>query len=334
MKILIATDAWKPQINGVVTTLENTIRCVRNLGHEVLVISPQDFLCLPNWVYPEISIAVPSPDIIENTIRSFKPNAVHISTEGPIGIATRYLCNKLKCNFTTAYHTKFPEYFKSHLAIPERFTYRFMRWFHDRSQCVMVATDSLHEELSGHGFSKLSMWRRGVDTELFQPASLNSEKFSGEHPILMYVGRVSAEKNIEAFLNCKSAGTKYVVGDGPALAGLKASHPEAVFLGMLRGKELAEAYSHADVMVFPSKSDTFGLVIIESLACGTPVAAYPVTGPIDILSSLSLGACHDDLDVAIKMALSFGNREECRRAAQAYSWDQCALQFLDNLVAA
>ena len=328
MKILIATDAFTPQTNGVVTTLINTIHQAEKAGHEIKTITPSDFTCIPNKLYPEIRLAIPSLGKIASVIKEFDPYAIHISTEGPIGMATKFICDRKGINYTTAYHTKFPEYLKTHLKIPMRLSYKFMRLFHGRSSCVMVSTDSLYADLSDRGFTKLGYWRRGVDTDIFHPLPRTNDT----RPISIYVGRVSPEKNIEAFLRCRIPGQKIVVGDGPAMKKLQAAYPDVRFTGMLKGYDLARAYSNADVMVFPSVTDTFGLVIIESLACGTPVAAFPVTGPKDIITSTSLGCLDTNLEAAIHTAMATGDRAACREAALKHSWQASAEQFVSNLV--
>ena len=330
MKILIATDAWYPQINGVVTTLENTVTELKKMGHSVFVIESGCFKSFDYPFYDEIPVAIPSMKKIRKMIQDFDPDYIHISTEATIGIAVRKYCLKNKLKFTTAYHTKFPEYFKEHFYLPAWVGYKFLKWYHKPSSVVMAATPTLIKHLKEKGFKNIETWDRGVDTELFSPKPRNLEKYPDEHrPIAMYVGRVSYEKNIEAFLSSETQGKKYVIGSGPFLETYKNKYPDAVYLGALKCQALAEAYSNADVMVFPSKTDTFGLVIVEALACGTPVAAYPVTGPIDILTDKS-GSMDDDLETAIGKALLV-DRAESRKRALDFSWKHCTEQFYSNL---
>jgi glycosyltransferase involved in cell wall biosynthesis len=330
-RILVATDAWRPQVNGVVRTLETTAATLRNRGHEVLVVEPSLFPNRPAPFYPEISVCLPLPGRVEPMVKRFRPDHVHIATEGPIGLAIRRVCRRFGWRFTTSYHTKFPEYLKAMLGVPESWTYWHMRRFHDSAARVLVATPSLEAELGRRGFrGPFHRWSRGVDLTLFQPRPKTAGDFP--RPILLYAGRVSTEKNLEAFLKLDTPGTKVIVGDGPARATLEASYPAAKFLGYRRGAELAAVYAEADLFVFPSKTDTFGIVLIEAMACGLPVAAYPVTGPIDIVTRPELGALHDDLGVAIHTALANGRSEACVAEARTYTWDRCTDQFAAGLV--
>jgi glycosyltransferase involved in cell wall biosynthesis len=331
MKILIATDAWQPQVNGVVRTLHTTISELTRQGHEIRVVHPGQFLNFPCYVYPEIQLAVPGQSQVDDQIQAFDPDSIHIATEGPVGYHARRYCLRKKYRFTTSYHTKFPEYLRAYLWLPLALGYRFMKWFHHKSTRVMVATQTLERELRLWGFrNRMAYWSRGVDMDLFHP---RPRTFPAEHrPILLYVGRVSREKNVEAFLNLKSSGVKYVVGDGPQRAELQKKYPESVFLGPLNGEKLAQAYANADLMVFPSMTDTFGLVILEALASGVPVAAYPAPGPMDILGTPGAGAMHADLQTAVDTALAQANPEVCVAVARKYSWENCTDQFLRNLV--
>jgi glycosyltransferase involved in cell wall biosynthesis len=331
VKILIATDAWQPQINGVVRTLSSTVDQLTELGHAVMVIEPSLFLSFPCVVYPEIQLALPPESSLQRMIGRFAPDHIHIATEGPIGLQVRRYCQTHELRFTTSYHTKFPDYLWTLLGVPSSLSYCFLRWFHAASSAIMLSTPSLERELRAWGFrNQLLRWSRAVDTRLFHPR--RHTYAVSQRPILMYVGRVSREKNVEAFLQLATPGTKYVVGDGPARVELEQKYPQAVFLGPLTGQSLAEAYANADVFVFPSRTDTFGLVILEALASGVPVAAYPVPGPIDILQPPLTGALHDDLNTAITTALRYGDREACVALAARYSWEKCTRQFLGNLV--
>jgi glycosyltransferase involved in cell wall biosynthesis len=330
-RILIATDAWHPQVNGVVRTLENTIRELIRLGHEVMVIEPSGYQRWPIPFYPEIELCYPRQGPLYRAMREFRPDTIHISTEGPIGLAVRRVCIRKNWRFTTSYHTKFPEYLHKMLKVPLTVGYMYMRWFHKPSRNLMTATQSLEIELYRRGFSNnIVRWSRGVDLSLFYPRPRTYP--DRDRPILMYVGRLSKEKNLDAFLSLKNPGTKYVVGDGPYRETLQQRYPEAKFLGYLQGDELAEAFSNADVFVFPSKTDTFGLVLIEAMACGCPAAAYPVVGPRDIIENDQLGALHEDLGKAVELALRRGNRDACVQHAQKYTWENCTRQFVANLV--
>lgn len=329
-RIAIVSDAWLPQMNGVVRTLTTTCDMLRAQGHEVLVISPDRFASLPCPTYPEIRLAMARPGAVAAVLHGFAPDAIHIATEGPLGIAARRYCERRQIRFTTAYHTQFPDYLaeRTHLS-PELF-WRYISWFHRPAQRILVATESIGDELRARGLSRLHRWSRGVDLENFTPDAPPPPEFAGlVRPIQLYVGRVAAEKNLEAFLSSAYPGSKVVVGDGPALAALRSRYPEAHFLGRRSGRELAGCYAGADVFVFPSRTDTFGLVIIESLACGTPVAAFPVPGPRDILTDAT-GAQSEDLDRAIDAAL-YCERADCTAHGATFSWEAATRQFLDGL---
>lgn len=332
MKILIFTDAWHPQVNGVVRTLEMVLQEIVAMGHEVRVISPDLFNTIPCPTYPEIRLAFFPGRKISRLIADFAPDAVHISTEGPIGIAARQVCVRGSVPFTTSYHTRFPEYISARLPVPLSIGYKFMRWFHGASQGVMTATDSLRWSLERRGFRNLKTWTRGVDLTLFKPLTGNDPGvFDLPRPLYLYVGRVAVEKNIGAFLDMSiDAGTKIVVGDGPQLKELRRRHPDVVFTGEKHGEELARHYASADVFVFPSRTDTFGLVLLEALACGTAVAAYPVTGPIDVISGSDAGSLDEDLSLAAAAALHIP-KGNCRKHAETFSWNACARQFVNNL---
>ena len=325
------TDAWKPQVNGVVRTLSTVVAELASMGHEVEVIGPDRFRSVPCPTYPDIALSVlPSRRLIE-IIESFRPDALHIATEGPLGIAARRWARRRGLAFTTAFHTRFAEYIKARTGLPVRPIYAWMRNFHAAGKGVMVATGSLRDELAARGFRDIRRWSRGVDLSLFKPEPKREWNLKG--PVFIYVGRVAVEKNIEAFLNLELPGSKIVVGGGPQLSSLQRDFPGVTFTGPLHGVELARAYAGADVFVFPSLTDTFGLVILESLACGTPVAAFPVTGPIDVFADAedTIGAMNIDLRQAALDALG-ADRAACRRHAEKYSWRACAETFFSHLV--
>lgn len=330
MRILIVSDAWEPQVNGVVRTLQATIGQLRSAGHEVGVISPDLFRSVPCPSYPEIRLALAGWRTVGRHIAAFAPEAIHISTEGPLGMAARRWCVRNQFPFTTAYHTRFPEYVAARLPLSPAFVWRFIRWFHSPARHIMVATRSLARELAGQGLGQTMLWERGVDHDLFCPDRAPHPAFANlARPIQLYVGRVAVEKNIEAFLDTDQPGTKVIVGDGPALAELRARYPAALFLGKQTGAALASAYAGADVFVFPSRTDTFGLVIIEALSAGTPVAAYPVPGPADIVRD-GAGALDADLDAAIAAALVC-DRADAAALGARYNWSACTAQFAKAL---
>jgi glycosyltransferase involved in cell wall biosynthesis len=330
-RILIVTDAWTPQVNGVVRTLRTVTDEMRAMGMEVEVVGPDRFRTVPMPSYPEIQLAIFPGKRLAKIIEEFQPDALHIATEGPLGMAARKyaICNKVA--FTTAFHTRFAEYLKARTGIPEFLTYAWLRHFHGAGAAVMVATQSLREELTARGFKHVRPWSRGVDLEAFQPEP--KEAWDLPRPIFAYVGRVAVEKNLRAFLELDLPGSKLVVGDGPQRKALEKDFPAAHFAGARFGADLAKAYAGADVFVFPSKTDTFGLVVLEALASGLPVAAYPVTGPKDILgeSPVPVGALDEDLRKACLAALEI-DRTNCRPFAETYSWRACAERFMDNLV--
>ncbi|GMN02454.1 glycosyltransferase family 4 protein [Erythrobacter sp. MTPC3] len=330
--IAIVTDAWFPQTNGVVRTLSTTCGILRGRGHDVTVLSPDQYRSIPAPSYPEIRLALTLPGTVGRKLASIAPDAIHIATEGPLGLAARRYCLKRGVPFTTAYHTQFPDYLARRTRLPARVFWPYIRWFHRPAQRIMVATDTIRDQLRGEGLTNLSHWGRGVDLASFSPAAPPPAEYAGiEGPILLYVGRVAVEKNIEAFLRCEYPGTKVVVGDGPARAELATRFPEALFMGKRTGANLAGCYAGADVFVFPSKTDTFGLVMIEALACGTPVAAFPVPGPVDILSD-DVGAMSHDLPRAIDAA-RYCSSADCVDHAARYSWQTATDQFLTALVA-
>lgn len=328
MKIVIVTDAWKPQVNGVVTTLEKTGDTLRSQGHEVNFITPNLFRTIPMPTYPEIRLAIAARKKVWNLLAQYNPDAVHIATEGPLGYAARRYCRKHGLEFTTSYHTQFPEYIRLRAPIPLKVSYAVLRWFHGGATRTLVATQSQRNTLIAHGFNNLVDWSRGVDTDLFYPRDKNF--LNNSRPISMYMGRVAIEKNIEAFLSLDIPGSKYVVGDGPDINQLKRKHPEVTFTGVKLGDELASHLAAADIFVFPSRTDTFGLVMLEAMACGVPVAAYPVTGPVDVIKQGETGIMHDDLGVAVREALKLDG-ETARQFALSRSWQASTQQFFSNL---
>ena len=327
VRILIATDAWLPQVNGVVTTLRNTVRELEALGHCIRLITPNGFRTFPCPTYPEIRLALAPGPRVARMIEEFEPDAVHIETEAPLGLAARRHCLEAGRRFTTAYHTQFPEFIHARCRLPVNLTYRWMRWFHKPAASVLVATAAMRRRLEQRGFKNLAMWTRGADTQLFAPAPREDLP---RRPIFLYAGRVAVEKSIEDFLELDLPGSKWVVGDGPARAGLQDRFPDAVFHGVKHGKDLAYCYQQADVFVFPSRTDTFGLVTIEAMACGTPVAAYPVTGPIDVVRDPAVGVLSEDLRGAALAALQL-DRACVRRYAEQYSWSAATMQFVGHL---
>jgi glycosyltransferase involved in cell wall biosynthesis len=329
MRIMIVTDAWLPQTNGVVNTLRHTAAWLERFGHTVQLVTPQDFRTVPCPSYPEIRIAVFPWRTLAARIAEFQPHALHIATEGPLGWAARRYCVRRGLRFTTSYHTQFPQYLRSRYPVPMGVTYRALHWFHRAAERCMVSTRSVHEQLAARGFRNLAQWQRGVDTELFRPRSKDFLQLP--RPIAVYVGRVAVEKNIEAFLGMRWAGTKLVVGNGPQLAKLQAQYPDAVYAGFRFGDDLAAHLAAADVMVFPSLTDTFGLVNLEAMACGVPVAALPVTGPIDVIQDGVTGALEPDLARAAERALLL-DPHACRQHALNCGWDRSTRMFEGNLV--
>jgi glycosyltransferase involved in cell wall biosynthesis len=330
-RVLIATDAWHPQVSGVVRTLDTTSALLRTRGHAVEVIEPSAFPAIRVPFYPEIPLCTMRPGRVYERVAKFRPDHVHISTEGPIGFWVRRYCVRMGWNFTTSYHTRFPEYLKRLARVPEALTYRFLKWFHGRSSCMMVATPSLEKELVSRGFrAPIRRWSRGVDLGTFRPRAKAHAQY--ERPVMLYVGRVSHEKGIDDFLRLSAPGTKVVVGDGPARAELERKYPDAQFLGYRKGEALGAVYAASDLFVFPSRTDTFGIVVIEALASGLPVAAYPVTGPMDLVTRDEFGALDTDLGRAVERALAHGKPEACAAEGASYTWDRCTDQFFGNLV--
>nr|WP_321482532.1 glycosyltransferase family 1 protein [uncultured Cohaesibacter sp.] len=326
--LLIVTDAWHPQVNGVVRSLDRLGQEVKKQGMEVHYLTPLDFKTVPCPTYPEIRLSLTMRRGVARKIEEIAPDYVHISTEGPLGFWARSYCKKWDKTFTTSYHTRFPEYLAARFPVPLSLSYAALRWFHNPGRCCMVATPSLKRDLEARGFERLHYWGRGVDLDQFHPREEKVLDFPG--PLLLYVGRVAVEKNIDAFLDLKVEGTKIVVGDGPQKAALEERYPDVKFLGLKEGKDLADIYASCDVFVFPSKTDTFGIVLLEALASGLPVAAYPVMGPLDVIGDSGVGALKDNLEEAVREALTI-DRQACLDYARNYSWEASANQFLSNI---
>lgn len=328
MKLLLATDAWHPQINGVVRTLSTVTAEIRRLGHEVEVITPDDYPAVPMPMYPEIKLSIWMRGL-KDRIDAYDPDCIHIATEGPIGQYVRRYCLRRGYTFTTSFHTRFPEYIRERFPVPLSWTYPLVRNFHRPAFRTLVPTRSLQEDLVKWGFTHLHVWGRGVDTELFRPERRGPIDLT--RPIMLNVGRVAPEKNLQAFLDLDLPGSKVVVGDGPLLSELRQKYPQVCFPGAKHGEELAAYYAAADVFVFPSLTDTFGLVMLESIASGVAVAAYPVTGPLDVLQPGVTGVMDEDLGRAVEQALRLDGRI-CRREALAHGWPHIARQLLGALM--
>ena len=329
MRIAIVTDAWTPQVNGVVRTLEAVTRTLRAAGHRVTIIAPDAFRSIPCPTYPEIRLAFAGPGAIGRRIAAFGAEAVHIATEGPLGLAARRWCVTNGHPFTTAYHTQFPDYVAARTGADPDWVWRYIRWFHRPAQAVLASTPTIARTLADRGITHVRPWGRGVDSHFNADGAVDTAIRALPGPVLLYVGRVAVEKNLAAFLSGSHPGTRVVIGDGPARRQLAARYPAAHFPGPLGGEALAAAYRSADAFVFPSLTDTFGLVMIEALACGTPVAAFPVTGPIDVLDD-DVAAMHDDLDIAIARALT-RDRAACAAYGRRFTWEASAAQFLAAL---
>jgi glycosyltransferase involved in cell wall biosynthesis len=330
MRIMIVTDAWLPQTNGVVRTLAEIAAWLGRFGHEVRMLTPQDSRSMACPTYPEIRLSLLPRRTVKQSIAAFSPQALHIATEGPLGLAARRYCLRHNLRFTTSYHTQFPQYLRARFPIPITASYWALRWFHGAAVRCMVSTASVRHDLAARGFKNLASWRRGVDTQVFKPGP--KDFLSLPRPIAAYIGRVAIEKNIEAFLQMPWSGSKIVIGDGPERARLEAQHPETMFTGFRFAEDLAAHLAAADVMVFPSRTDTFGLVNLEAMACGVPVAAYPVSGPIDVIEDGVTGALDTDLASAARRALTL-DPNTCRNHALRSGWDMSAREFEGNLVA-
>lgn len=328
--ILIVTDAWHPQVNGVVQTLSMTRQILLERGHRITMLTPEGMPTRAMPGYPEIRLAMPRPGTIRRQIAGIAPDMIHIATEGPLGLRARRYCLKRGLPFTTSYHTRFPEYLAARVthpalsAVARRAGYRFMKWFHAPCQAMMVGTPSMIAALRKEGFANLRLWTRGVDHRLFHPD--RRRVVQERRPVALYAGRVAIEKGLDDFLSLPFEGTKVIVGDGPDLPRLRRKYPDAVFTGYRRGEALAEAMAGADVFVFPSRTDTFGLVMLEAMACGVPVAAYRVPGPLDVVEDGISGALDDDLGKAVTRALAC-SRQAARLRAMQFSWAGTAASF-------
>jgi len=331
--ILIVTDAWRPQVNGVVRSLECTVGELKRMGVRVEILSPQDYPTIPCPTYPEIRLALTYPGAVQRRMAEFGCEHLHIATEGPLGLLAAGAARRVGMPYTTSYHTRFPEYVKARWPLPAGWFYAWFRWFHNSGSGCMVATESLKQDLDDRGFRNLMPWSRGVHADLFRPIEGSVLPEDLPRPIFINVGRVSVEKNIKAFLDLDLPGSKVVVGDGPQLASLRRAYPEVCFTGEKSGGDLARHCASADVFVFPSLTDTFGLVLLEALACGVPVAAFPVMGPRDVIGDSGAGVLSEDLRQAALDALQIPG-ERCRERALEFSWASCARQFLDNAFAA
>jgi glycosyltransferase involved in cell wall biosynthesis len=326
MRILVATDAWHPQVNGVVRTLTMMAEAAKGFGVDVSFLTPQSFRTFALPSYRDLRLALPYGAKIARLIDEARPDSIHIATEGPIGLLVRRYCGKHGLPFTTSFHTRFPEYISARMPVPESWIWATLRRFHGPSQAVMAATPALAAELRSRGFRNVVLWPRGVDTGLFHPRAAD---LGLTRPVFLCVGRVAVEKNLEAFLDLDLPGTKVIVGDGPARGALARKYPQAAFLGALQGEALAEAYAAADVFVFPSKTDTFGLVLLEALASGLPVAAFPVTGPRDVIGTAPVGVLDDDLQRAC-LSAQLISPQACLEFAARYTWEASARVFVEH----
>ncbi|MGY8664693.1 glycosyltransferase family 1 protein [Bradyrhizobium sp. UFLA05-109] len=327
MRILVATDAWHPQVNGVVRTLTKLADAARALDVEFSFLTPQSFRTFAMPSYRDVRLAMPRPARIAKLIEEARPDSIHIATEGPIGVMVRRYCRQHKLPFTTSFHTRFPEYVRARVPVPGSLIWRALRRFHAPSRAVMAATPALARELSERGFDNVVLWPRGVDNKLFYPRAID---LCFPAPVFLCVGRVAVEKNLQAFLDLELPGTKVIVGDGPARAGLEQAYPQAIFLGEKHGEALAEIYAAADVFVFPSRTDTFGLVLLEALASGLPVAAFPVKGPRDVIGDAPVGVLDEDLRSACLAALDI-SRQDCVEFAANHTWEASARAFVDSI---
>jgi glycosyltransferase involved in cell wall biosynthesis len=328
MRILVVTDAWRPQVNGVVRSLEQLEAEARRMGDDIVFLTPDQFRTLPMPGYREIRLSIARPRVMARLIDAANADAIHIATEGPLGLLARRYCKSRKIPFTTCYHTRYPQYLRARLPVPERVTYSLLRRFHNGGDGVMVATEALASELRAVGFDNLMIWSRGVDMELYRPR--NEKVLDVEGPIFLCVARLAVEKNLDAFLKLDLPGTKVMVGDGPDRERLEAAYPDAHFLGAKFGEELAQIYAAADVFVFPSRTETFGLVLLEALASGVPVASYPGEGLLADIELAEVGVLNEDLSVAARAAMAL-SRERCRAFAARYSFERSTTQFIENV---
>ncbi|NKB83716.1 glycosyltransferase family 4 protein [Brucella grignonensis] len=327
-KLVIVTDAWHPQVNGVVRTLAKCCELMTERGYEVIVISPQDYRSVPCPTYPEIRLALTTPPAFRRKLARLNPDYVHIATEGPLGFMARRACIKMGWSFTTSFHTRFPEYLRDRFPIPPKWTYAFLRRFHNAASHTLVPTQSILDDLQGRGFTGLELWTRGVDRTLFHPRDDVVRELP--QPVFICVGRVATEKNLPAFLELDLPGTKLIVGDGPALDDLKSRFPKAVFVGKKEGKDLARIYASADIFVFPSRTDTFGLVLLEAISSGLPVAAFPVPGSADVIGATRAGILSDDLHQACLQALEMPTFDPAE-VLKPFTWKACA-DILENVL--
>ncbi len=336
-RILIASDTWK-QINGCAHTLRQTVQQLREHGHDVKLLLPDDFRVLPNPVYPDVPLAIPSVSQVAETILEFRPHNIHIVTEGPVGIAARWECARRGWRFTSSFHTLWPSYLRVMVGVPEEIVWRGLTWFHGGAARVMAATPMVEELLQARGIDRIARWSRGIDLSLFRPRPKTTPRSS--RPVSLFVGRLSREKNVDGFLALSVPGTKVVVGDGPYRAELERKYAKQiadgriVFRGFLTGEALASAYADADVFVFPSRTDTFGIVLLEALASGVPIASYPLGAAPELVTCPQLGAIGEDLEDAVRRALAHGDPEVCAERAARYSWQRATESFLRNLVPA
>lgn len=330
-KLVIVTDAWHPQVNGVVRTLTKCCELMTERGYEVIVISPQDYRSVPCPTYPEIRLAMTTPAAVRRRLVKMQPDYVHIATEGPLGFMARSACLKMGWSFTTSFHTRFPEYLQDRFPFPPKWTYAFLRRFHNAASHTLVPTQSILDDLQERGFTGLELWTRGVDRTLFHPRDDVARNLP--KPVFICVGRVATEKNLPAFLELDLPGTKLIVGDGPALNDFRSRYPDTVFIGKKEGKELAQVYASADVFVFPSRTDTFGLVLLEAISSGLPVAAYPVPGSSDVVGATGAGVLSEDLRAACLAALEMPAFTPAD-VLKSFTWEACADIFENVLSSA
>lgn len=329
MRILIVTDAWLPQVNGVVRTLQYTAADLQTWGHQVEFLTPEGFRTMPMPTYPDIRLSLFPYRKVSRRIVEFNPDAIHIATEGPLGMAARRWCLNNGFPFTTAYHSRFPEYVQLRTGLPLSVSYAWLRRFHGAAEAVMVPTPVVRRDLEARGFNNVASWSHGVDLNTFHPEG-RADALATEPPVFLYVGRVAVEKNLAAFLALDLPGSKWVAGVGPQRDQLARRFPGVNWLGVLNAQQLAEVYRSASVFVFPSKTDTFGLVMLEAMACGCPVAAYPVTGPLDVIGDSPAGVMHEDLKTACLQALTIDRRLP-RQHAEQFGWEHASRQFLSHL---